>query len=188
MKTMTVVVLALLAGGVPCFAQEVPVKSDHEMLHKYLAATFGPSGLAHATAFSAWAQFRNATPEWGTTTGAYGKRWASKFTESAIGNTAKFGVARLLHHDPSFVKCECTGFGRRLRHAMISPLVARTRDGRQVFSSASVAGFVTGHVVAKSTWYPARYGAGGGLQDAGMSLATTAGMDVFKEFRPRSKK
>ena len=187
MKTLIGVVFALFAGGLPCFAQDAAVKSEPQMLHNYFVSTFGPSGLAHATVFSAWAQRQNAPPQWGTGTQGYSKRWVSKFAESAIGNTAKFGVARLFHHDPSFVKCDCTGFGRRLRHAVVSPYVARARDGHQVFSSASLAGFVTGHLVAKTTWYPDG-GPGRVIRDAGVSLAVTTGMDVFKEFRPRSKK
>jgi len=188
MRMMACVVLALLAGVLPCAAQEKPVTTDHELLRKYVATTYGLSGALRVTVFSAWDQWHDNPPIVGQGPAAFGKRWASKYAEAAIGSTAKFGVAALFHQDPSFTKCECTGFGLRLRHAMVSPFVARTRDGRQVVSGANLAGYVTGHLIAKTTWYPAEYGAIDGLRNAGSSLALATGMNVFKEFRPRSKK
>jgi hypothetical protein len=68
----------------------------------------------------------------------YSKRWASAYAAAAIGNTTKYGVARLTHQDPSFTRCQCTGLGPRLRHALKSPFVARTRNGREVFSVVAV--------------------------------------------------
>src|SRR3982075_3855464 len=59
-----------------------------------------------------------------------------------------------MRQDPSFTRCECTGVGLRLRHALASPFMARTRDGRHVFSFATVAGQAAEHVVPASTWYP----------------------------------
>jgi hypothetical protein len=188
MRTIACVVVALLAGVLPSVAQEKPVTTDHDMLRKYLTTTYGLSGALRVTVFSGWDQWRDNPPIVGQGPGSFGKRWASKYAEAAIGSTAKFGVAALFHQDPSFTKCDCTGVGPRLRHAMVSPFVARTRDGRQVVSGANLAGYLTGHIVAKTTWYPAQYGAADGLRSAGSSLALATGMNVFKEFRPRSKK
>jgi len=191
MRTSVAVMIVILAGVAPCNGQDAPivaaqpVATSREMLHKYIGATFGLDGALHATFFSALSHWQDSPPEWGSGTTGYAKRWTSKYAQSAIGNTAKYGVASIFHHDPSFAICQCTGFGRRLRHAVVSPFVARTRDGRQVFSAASLAGFITGHVVSASTWYPAEHGARDGLQDAGVSLMSTIGVDIFKEFRPR---
>lgn len=181
------VVNALAIGVLSASAQNPPVKTEQQMLRKYIAATFGPAGLTTATVMAGWAQVQQTPPEWGTTTAGYGRRWASKFTETAIGNSAKFGLARLMHHDPSFVRCECKGFGRRLRHAVLSPFHARTPDGKEVLSAAALAGFTTGQVIAKTTWYPAKYSAADGMREAGVSLALSTAKSVFKEFRPRRK-
>jgi len=66
--------------------------------------------------------------------------------------------------------------------------MARERDGTRVLSAASLAGFLAGHVVSASTWYPAPLGTRDGLRHAAMSLVSKIGVDVFKEFRPRRRK
>jgi hypothetical protein len=185
------VLMAVLVGGVSCFAQDSPVvgptlvATDHEMLHKYVWSTVGLEGAIRATVAGSLDQWRESPPEWGIDATGYARRVASAYAESAVGDAAKYTVARVFHHDPSFTPCECAGFGRRLRHAVDSPFMARRRDGTRVLSAASLAGFLAGHVVSASTWYPAPRGARDGLKHAAMSLVSTIGVDVFKEFRPR---
>ena len=185
--------LILSVGASPCFAQDQPdnspkpVASDHELLRKYVWSTLGLEGAIRATLASGLDQWQEAPPEWNSDATGYAKRWASEYAESAIGDTTKYAVARLFHHDPSFTRCECSGFARRLRHAVDSPFMARKRDGTRVLSAASLAGFLTGHVVSASTWYPAPLGARDGLKHAATSLVSKIGVDVFKEFRPRRK-
>lgn len=212
------VLLALLVGAVPCFAQDsplvplplaadsgaltrgspereareggaqTPVASDHEMLRTYVRSTFGLKGALHATLVSSLDQWRESPPEWGTGVTGYARRWASEYAEAAIGDTAKYAVARIFHHDPSFTPCACSGFARRLRHAVDSPFMARTRDGTRVPSAASLAGVLTGHVVATSTWYPTPLSAPNGLKHTALSLVSNIGLNVLKEFRPRRSK
>ncbi len=164
------------------------VATNHELLHKYVWSTLGVGGALSAMLGSGLDQWRGKPPEWGTGASGYAKRWASEYAESAIGETAKYAVARLFHHDPSFTRCECSGFGRRLRHAVNSPFMARKRDGTRVLSAASLVGFMAGNVVSASTWYPAPLGTRDGLKHGGVSLVSKIGVDVFKEFRPRRSK
>jgi len=187
--------LLIRAGtAVPCVAQETPavppkpVATDNQMLHKYVWSTIGLDGALSATLASGLDQWKRSPPEWNMDAAGYTRRWVSDYAETAIGDGAKYTVAHFFHHDPSFYPCACSGFGRRLHHAVDSPFMARTRDGTRVLSAASLAGFVTGHVVSASTWYPAPLGAREGLKHAGMSLATKIAVDVFKEFRPRRSK
>jgi len=187
------VALTLLVGAVPCFAQDPPVDpkpvaTDQQMLHKYVWSTLGLNGAIDATVGSAIAQWRESPPEWRTDATGYAKRWASEYAESAIGDVAKYTVAHILHHDPSFTRCECSGFARRMAHVVGSPFMARKPDGTRVPSPASLAGFLTGHVVSASTWYPAPLGTRDGLKHAGTSIISKIAVNVFKEFRPRRSK
>ena len=192
--------LAILAAAIPCAAQDAadtapaplvveskPVATNRTLLHKYIYATLGVDGVIHATLTSGLAQWKHSPPEWGLDARGYATRWGSDYAEAAIGNAAKYSVARLLHQDPSFTVCECSGVSRRLLHALKAPFRARRRDGTWVWSGASLAGFLTGRVVSSSTWYPATHGARDGLQDGAMSLLSTLGMDVAKEFRPKRR-
>lgn len=162
-----------------------PVATKRQLLQKYVWSTLGVDGAIHATLTSGFDQWRDNPPTWSPEGTGYSRRWTSEYAESAIGDTAKYSVARIFHHDPGFARCECTGFRRRLRHALDSPFMARKRDGTRVLSGASLAGVLAGRLVSSTTWYPVPGGARNGLKHAGISLATKMGVDVFKEFRPR---
>ena len=187
------VLFAVACPALPCFAQEPvlepkPVATDHEMRHKYIWSTLGFDGALSATISASLDQWKGSPPEWSMDAAGFTRRWVSEYAEAAIGDGAKYAVASVFHQDPSFYPCACTGFGRRLHHAVDSPFMARKRDGTRVLSAASLAGVLTGHVVSATTWYPAPLGARDGLKHAGMSLATKIAVDVFKEFRPRRSK
>ena len=193
--------LMLAASAVPCIAQEEvpaptpqvappvpkPVASDDQMLRKYVWSTIGGDGILSATLSAAFDQVRSSPTEWGPrgSIPGYGKRWVSNYAESAIGDGTKYAVAHFFHQDPSFYRCQCTGFVRRLHHAADSPFMGRTRTGRRVLSAASLAGILAGPLVADATWYPAPLGTRDGLKHAGTSLLTKIGLDVAKEFWPR---
>ena len=181
------VVVSPLEGGPPLIV-EPPVATKRQLLEKYVWATLGVDGAIHATITSGLDQWRESPPEWRVNRTGYSRRWVSEYAESAIGDTAKYAVARIFHQDPAFTRCECTGFAPRLIHALDSPFMARKKSGRRVLSGVSLAGVLAGHVVSASTWYPAPNGARDGLQHAGVSLITKMGVDVFKEFRPRRAK
>jgi hypothetical protein len=185
--------LAFFVSAVPCFAQApagdaaASVATDQEMLHDYLLATLGVEGAVRATMASGLEQWRELPTAWDTGRSGYAKRWASEFAETAVGDTTQYLVSRLLHHDPSFTRCGCSGFGRRLAHAISAPFIARTRAGVRVLSPAMVAGVLTGHLVSASTWYPAPGGARDGLKHAAVDLGGTIGVDVLREFWPHRK-
>jgi hypothetical protein len=158
---VSIAVLCLgLTSATTSFAQDPPVPvpppvlNDHELLRKYVWSTLGPAGAIGATFVSGFEQWQGDPDEWGKGMSGYSKRWASAYAASAIGNTTKYAVARVMRQDPSFTRCQCTGFGPRFRHGVRSPFMARTRAGREVFSLATVAGQVTEHIVPASAWYP----------------------------------
>ena len=187
---IAVCVLALTAVASPSSAQDVaptppPVASKHQLLKKYVWSTLGTDGAIHATLASGLEQWRGAPPEWGGDWPGYAKRWASEYAESAVGDTTKYAVARLLHHDPSFTRCQCLGLAPRLLHVVSGPFKARTRDGRLVWSAATAAGLVAGHVVPASTWYPEPHGTRDGLRHAAVGVLAKMGVDALREFIPR---
>jgi hypothetical protein len=159
-----------------------PVLDNHELLRKYVLSTLGPPGALRATLASGLEQWRGAPQAWEPDASGYAKRWASEFAESAIGNTTKYSVARLLHHDPSFTRCECNGLVPRLRHALGSPFLARTRDGRTVLSPATLAGLAAENIIPAATWYPAPNGTRDGVRHAASGVIAKVGVDVFREF------
>jgi hypothetical protein len=165
-----------------------PVATDNQMLHKYVWSTIGFDGALSATLTSGIAMWKSSPPEWSLDFRGYTRRWVSEYAESAIGDGAKYAVAHFFRQDPSFYPCVCSGFARRLHHAVDSPFMARKRDGTRVLSAATLAGVLASHVVSASTWYPAPAGTRDGLRHAAWSLVSKIGVNVFKEFRPRQSK
>jgi hypothetical protein len=187
LMAISLVALGCSATESICVAQEQPpepkpVADKHELFHKYIASSLGPEGVLTAALSAAFDQVRNSPENWGGGSVGYSKRWVSDYAESAIGDTTKYGVARLLHQDPSFQRCQCTGFGPRLGHAVSSVFKARNRDGEWVLSPAVAAGIVTSNVIPAATWYPYENGVSDGLKHAGTSLASKIGVRVFREF------
>ena len=194
MKTAALLLMTLVLAN-PLAAQGTPegppkppaVLNDQQLFHKYIMSTLEGPGALDATLASAFEQWRGHPPEWGTGVAGYPKRWVSAFAENAIGSTAKYGVARVLHHDPSFARCECTGMIPRLRHAVISPFSARTRDGRTVLSPATVVGIAAASIVPAATWYPTTNGALSGVVHTAVGVASKIGVDVVREFVHRRR-
>lgn len=183
---ISLVVFSCSMAGSICAAQDAtppePVAGKHELFHKYVENSLGPEGMLGAALDAGLALWQSAPPEWDQGAKGYTQRWASAYAQSAIGDTTKYAVARLLHQDPSFKRCECTGFGPRLVHAMSSPFKARNREGEWVWSPAVGAGVVAAHVIPATTWYPSDHGARDGLERTGTALLSKIGVRVFREF------
>ena len=135
-----------------------------------------------ATFLSAFDQWRGSPPDWATDKSGYLRRWASDYTAAAIGSTTKYGIARLFHQDPSFTRCMCSGIVPRLRHAASSPFMARTRDGRRVFSAATVAGLAAENIIPAATWYPAPRGTRDGVLHTTAGVAIKLSINIMHEF------
>jgi hypothetical protein len=191
---ISLVMLCCAAGGSICFAQdetpkepralpeEKPVADKHELFRKYIVDSLGPEGVLGAALTAGFDQVRNSPIAWGDGTPGYSKRWASNYAESAIGDTTKYALARMLHQDPSFQRCQCTGFGPRLGHAVTSVFKARNVEGEWVWSPAVGAGIVASSVIPAATWYPYESGTRDGLKHTGTAIASKIGVRVFREF------
>jgi len=163
-------------------ATPAPVADKHVLFKKYVKNTLGPEGVLGAALDAAISQWRDAPEEWGQGAKGYGQRWASAYGQSAISDTTKYAVARLFNHDPSFQRCQCTGVGPRLAHALLSPFKARNRDGEWVYSPSVAAGIFAGQFVPAVTWYPSEHGERDGLKRAGTAVLSKMGVRVFREF------
>ncbi|HZR23964.1 MAG TPA: hypothetical protein VFA59_10280 [Vicinamibacterales bacterium] len=172
-----------LAQG-PEIQKTPPPLNDHELLKKYVWTTLGPGGAIHATVTATLEEWRGSPEAWSQVEGGYARRWVSEYAASAIGSTTKYAFARALHQDPSFVRCNCTGWKPRLGHSLVSPFKARTRNGKWVFSPATIAGLTAQNVVPAATWYPEPRGVRDGVAHAASGVLSKMAVDVLREFIP----
>ena len=153
-----------------------------EKLHGYLFDAFGPYPIAGAALVGAINQASKTPPEWGQGMGPYGERVGSAFGIALVTTTTRYALAKAFHEDTLYYRCECTGFGHRLEHALISTVTARRgADGHRTFSFSALAAPYAG-TEAALLWYPSRFDAMDGFRMGNINLAVQAGYNIAFEF------
>jgi len=169
------------AGAEEEFQQPSPEKS-------FAQQTFGVGTYVRAGAATLAGEITNSPEEWGRGADGVGRRFASAFGKHLIHTSTEFSVATLRHEDLRYFPAETKGFGSRLRHALLSTVVARnTSTGNQTLATGRLSGaFASGFV--SRLWFPDRYHTfSSGMSSTGFSLGITAGTNVFREFWPKRR-
>jgi hypothetical protein len=123
------------------------------------------------------------TPNYGQGWGAYGERLgavtADSFTDIMIGAAI---LPSLLHQDPRYFYQGTGTTGSRIRHAMLSPFIARNDNGTWGPNYSSVGGDL-GSAALSNLYYP-RSDRGAGLVFGNFALATAerVGAGLAQEF------
>lgn len=128
-------------------------------------------------------QARGIPREWGGGWGGYSRRFASREGQFFASNSiAAWGNAKL-GYEPRYDQCRCSGFGPRLRHAMVRNFITYDRtETRRRPQWALYAGAFGGGVIS-TAWkpHPRNAFAEGGravLGQAGYGIA----LNIFTEF------
>jgi hypothetical protein len=171
--------LFLVAGQMP--AAEPP-KREHESLAR---EAFGKQAIIRAGAGATVGHIANRPHEWGRGPSGFGKRFGSGMGKHVVKSSVQFGVAALRHEDLKYYRSERQGFRPRMKHALLSTVVARkTTNGRPTMATGRVSGAVAGGFVSR-LWQPARlHTVSSGLGSSGISLGADAGANVVREFWP----
>ena len=157
--------------------------SEKDKVHGYIFDAFGPYAFLSAVTVAGVQQARNRPPDWGQGWGAYGQRVASDYGINLVTQTTRYGLAELFREDTLYYRCECTGFGRRLEHALISTVTARRgADGHRTFSFSALVAPYAGTEAAALSWYPSRFDAMDGFRMGNINLAVQAGYNIAFEF------
>ncbi len=157
--------------------------TEKDKLRGYIFDTFGPYPIISAVATAGIQQARNKPPDWGQGWDAYGVRVASNFGVNLVTQTTRYGLAEIFREDTLYYRCECTGIGRRLGHALISTVTARRgEDGHRTFSFSALAAPYAGTEAAALLWYPSRFDASDGFRMGNINLAVQAAINVANEF------
>jgi hypothetical protein len=157
--------------------------TEKEKLRNYAFDTVGPYPFIGAAFAGGVQQAYGTPPEWGGGIGGYGKRVASNFGVNLVTQTTRYGLAEIFHEDTLYYRCECSGFGHRLEHALISTVTARRgEDGHRVFSFAALAAPYAGTEAQALIWYPKRYEPMDGFRVGNYNLLVQAGLNVALEF------
>lgn len=157
--------------------------SQRTMFDNYLFDAFGPYPITSAAAAAGINQFSNAPPEWNQGLKGYSRRFGSEFGIGAAGTTTRYALAEAFKEDTLYYRCECTGVFPRVRHALVSTLIARRGDdGHRVFSFPALVAPYAGTTTAVYGWYPNRFGVKDAFRMGNYNLLAYAGGNIALEF------
>ncbi len=166
------------------FGQATPyVRPDAEQRFKrYLNDTAGPLAWVGIAAGAGFATAANNPEEWDRNSKGYGKRFASNFGRNVIRNSVTYGLDEALKLDSHFYRSEKKGVGSRVGNALLSTVTARKANGKRTVGVPRIVGTYTANVIARETWYPARYDWKDGVRSGTVSLGVNAVFNLVKEF------
>ena len=155
-----------------------------ERFRNYLGSITNLQAVTAVAAQGGIGQAQNTPKEWGGGAEGFGKRVGDAYARYGIRQTLQYGVSTALHEDNRYFVSGQTGVFRRTAFALKSTLLARRDDGRQSFafsrmSSAAGAAFIS------RAWQPrSTTTAGDGAINFGLTMASDAGFNLFREFWP----
>jgi hypothetical protein len=157
--------------------------TQRTMINNYVFDAFGPYPIAGAAVAAGIDQIGNAPPEWNQGLKGYSRRFGSDFGIVVVGTTARYALAEALKEDTLYYRCECTGLYPRMRHALVSTVIARRgEDGHRVFSLPLLVEPYTGTMTAVYGWYPSRFGPKDAFRMGNYNLLAYAGGNIALEF------
>jgi hypothetical protein len=132
-----------------------------------------------------WAGIRQASDNlnYGQGWGAYGKRFgvtaADSFSDIMIGGAI---LPSLLHQDPRYFYQGTGTTGSRIRHAMISPFVARGDNGNWQPNYSSIGGDLASSALSNLYYPRANRGVGLFFGNFAIGTAERVGANLAQEF------
>ncbi|HWB83071.1 MAG TPA: hypothetical protein VG675_02945 [Bryobacteraceae bacterium] len=157
---------------------------EHERFANYLRSTFGAVPAISACAGAGIRQLMDSPVEWGTGGAGFGKRLANNMGYTIVRNSISYGASIPLHEDNRYTASDRQGFWPRTAYAVSSVVMARHPNGRRSLSVSSLAGIVGASLICQA-WSPPSWRAGSRVATAiGITIATTAGFNVAREFVP----
>jgi len=153
--------------------------------HNYFAGLVSPIAVVGSAAGAGIGQWRNSPREWGLGAAGYGTRFASSFAEHVVYQSILSGTASVLREDTRYRVSGESRFKVRLKYALVSTFLARSRDGSRHVSLSKISAF-TGAAFLSRAWQPPSTGPPhNAAVNLGASVAVGAGVNVAREFLPQ---
>lgn len=149
---------------------------------RYLNDVAGPTSFIGPLFGAGINTASNSPEEWGGKWKGFGRRFASEIGKNAIKETTAYALDEAFKLDSRYYRSTKSGFVPRLKHAVISSVTARNKNGKTVFGFPRIAGGYASEIIAYETWYPKRFGVKDGFREGTISIGTNALINIFKEF------
>lgn len=146
-------------------------------------AALDPAQFATTAAVAGAEQLNGTFPEYGTGPAAYGKRYGAAFGDAVIGRflgSAVFPSA--FHQDPRYFYLGKGTVAARVRHAVLSSVIARHDTGRWEPNYSHVLGNAGAGAIS-TLYHPDKYGPGTlAYRNALIGIGGGAAVNLVREF------
>lgn len=156
-----------------------------DKFHLFYRSTVEPVTFVGAGFAAGWSQWQNDDSEWGQGAEGYGKRYAAAYTDRATKNFfRKFFYPAIFRQDPRYYRKGNGTTGARIMHGINHTFVTRTDSGNK-FANLSLWAGVASTVAVENLYHPGHdRGFTPAAKRAGISIGTSMGIDVLREFWP----
>lgn len=180
-------VTALESSGAPTESDELTTgyvfPTPRDQFRDWAMNAAGPAAILGNLAGASWRQWVTEEPvEWGDGSENFAKRFGTGSLTTVIGETTLSLASAAMRQDPNYYRSPRTGFGPRLKHALVMTFVARKPDGRAVFSPAKTFSPFVGPVTTQTTLYPGDHEVVDGLVSGLYGLLINASWNAAREF------
>ena len=161
------------------------LESEQSPDKKYWKHTFGPTAAARAAAGAGLTQASNTPSEWHQGMEGFGKRFASSFAKHIVKKGIQYPVSKLFHEELTYRPSGLTGFGPRLKYALLGVVMThKTTNGQRTVAKGEFTGAIGSGFISR-LWQPASvHTAAAGVSSAGLTLGADAAGNVLREFWP----
>jgi hypothetical protein len=155
--------------------QSIRINPENVRLNNYLHDLAGPGAFVGVIGGGVLGQLWHKNDGVGGLAGRIG----SNATQAVVQTSVRHGLAALMHRSTDYQPCECSGFGRKVGHALLETFTDRRADGSRAFSVPRIAGAYAGGF-SRLAWERDR---GGGDVALGttMSLGFSALFNIARE-------
>ena len=126
--------------------------------------------------------------QWGKSFSGYVKRAGVNLIQFGTQETIHQGGAALMHTDPRYLTCHCSGGIRRSWHALEMSFLTYRGDGSKTVDLPQLAGAYGGAIIAEIP-YPSHYSPlVQGVQNGHIQVGANVAINLFREFSPELRR
>ena len=162
--------------------------TPHERVQWVVDRSVSPGALGVAALSASWQTAVASGDEWGGGWSGFQKRYAARLAQTSLSNSVEAGLGSLWGEDPRYRQSQRSGMWKRTGHALKYVVLSERRNGHLAPAwSRFIAVPVTS--VTENAWLPpGERSAKATAIRAGTGLIGRVASNLFKEFRPETKR
>lgn len=162
----------------------VPLTADERWHYFWKDTLLSPLAYFGAMGGAFGEQLAHQPRQWGNGFSGYVKRAGANVAQFGIQESIHQGGAALLHTDPRYVPCQCSGGIHRTWYALEMSFLTYRDNGKKTLDLSELAGAYGGAIIAEKL-YPSHYSPlVQGVQNGHIQVGANVVINLFKEFKP----